>query len=454
MNRLAAPACRPVRSWSTALTLLTLTLTLTLALGASQPAAAAGPQPRLRPLATAQAVAPAVSPAEAARQTLDLAEKLYPGSFPPGPQNLFFGPYAYRYYASTGLYLGVVVTPEPGKAEGDIFLLGGSYGNTPFYVGPNTRYLTPAPQTLTVDLPVNALVADIPRRVFYASIPGSVVGQGNRVATIDAATGRYWVSNILGSEPRAMTLAMDGRTLYVALDGSGEIVRLSVPDMVPRDRVQLPGSGMGQTVAESLAASPLDPEVLAVSLATPGFSPRHAGVALLRSLVVQPRRTQGHTGSNQVVFGPDGTEVFGLNNETSEFGLRRIRVRSDGLEEVAVVPAGTGYGSRLVRVGANLVAGNRVFSVAGLTLKATLPVQGVCSERGSTQALCADLPFDGLPRVLRTDVPTGSLLQQVGLAVPGLASSGLSWVPGAGPWAAVNTSTQVFILRDEMFLAP
>lgn len=429
-------------------------------MAASTQALAAGPATpgqahRLRPLATALAVAPAVSPAEAARQTLDLAEKLYPASFPPGPQNLFFGPYAYRYYAGTGLYLGVVVTPEPGKAEGDIFVLGGSYGSTPFYVGPNTRYLTPAPQTLTVDLPVNALVADIPRRVFYASIPGSVVGQGNRVATIDAATGRVSVSNILGSEPKAMALAMDGRSLYVALDGSGEILRLSVPDMVPRDRARLPDDGgFGQMVAERITASPLDPEVIAVSLARRNVSPRHGGVVLMRSLIAQPKRTQAHTGSNEIVFGPDGSELFGLNNETSEFGLRRIRVLADGLEEVKVVTAGVGYGSRLVRAGTRLIAGNQVYATSSLTLQATLPVQGVCAERGTTQALCADLPFDGLPRVLRVDVPSGSLLQQVGLAVPGLASSGLSWVPGAGPWAAVNTASQVVILRDEMFQAP
>jgi hypothetical protein len=83
--------------------------------------------------------------------------------------------------------------------------------------------------------------------------------------------------------------------------------------------------------------SPVDPDVVAVSLYRSSVSPRHDGVVLVRSGVVQPLRTQDHTGSNLIVFGADGTSVYGFNSETTEFGLRRLSVLPDGLREEFVV---------------------------------------------------------------------------------------------------------------------
>ena len=64
------------------------------------------------------------------------------------------------------------------------------------------------------------LLYDAARARYYASVPGSVLAQGNRIAVIDAASGAVNYSAVVGSEPGAMTLAADGASLYVALDGS------------------------------------------------------------------------------------------------------------------------------------------------------------------------------------------------------------------------------------------
>ena len=63
-------------------------------------------------------------------------------------------------------------------------------------------------------------------------------------------------------------------------------------------------------------------------------------------MVMQPKRTQVHTGSNLVAFDSAGATLYGLNTETSEFGLRRIQVLADGLAQQLVVSAATSYGTR------------------------------------------------------------------------------------------------------------
>lgn len=198
----------------------------------------------------------------------------------------------------------------------------------------------PQPDGAVVNLALthNDLVYDRTRNRYYASIPGSVIGQSNSIATIDAATGALSFSAPVGSEPSALALSADASVMYVGLDGSGDVVRLRLPDMVELGRTRLPPDPFfGQLRTETLTVSPLDANVVAVSTRRPGISPRHGGVVLIRSDVLQVRQTQEHTGSNLIVFDPSGQYVYGFNNETTEFGLRRIAVLGDGLAEEAVV---------------------------------------------------------------------------------------------------------------------
>lgn len=68
-----------------------------------------------------------VSPEVAVEQLLDFGEAIYGEVFPGHKPTLTFGPYRYRYYPETGVYLAVAV----GVAEGDglvesgVYVLGG-----------------------------------------------------------------------------------------------------------------------------------------------------------------------------------------------------------------------------------------------------------------------------------------------------------------------------------------
>src|SRR6266853_153757 len=131
--------------------------------------------------------------------------------------------------------------------------------------------------------------------------------------------------------------------LYAGLDGSGDVVKLALPGMAELGRVKLVSdSFFGQSHAQAIAVSPVDATVVAVQMIASGV---HEGVALLHDMVMQPKRTQEYSGNNLLVFDSVGTTLYGLNNETTEFGLRRIQVLADGLAEDLVVPAPTDFGT-------------------------------------------------------------------------------------------------------------
>src|SRR6266545_277712 len=144
-----------------------------------------------------------------------------------------------------------------------------------------------------IDVPVvhNALVYDSVRNRYYASIPGSVIGNGNSIATIEPVTGQVTYSAQIGSNPNAIAISADGSLLYLGLDESGEVVKLALPSMAEVGRTTLVNDNVfGQTRAETIAVSPAEPTVVAVSMAYTGMSPRHAGVALLRDMALQDRK--------------------------------------------------------------------------------------------------------------------------------------------------------------------
>jgi len=242
----------------------------------------------------------------------------------------------------------------------------------------------------TIALAHSALVFDSTRNRFYASVPGSVVGTGNRIAIVDAATLTVTYSGLIGSDPSALGLSADGMFLYVGLNGSGEVVKLAVPSMQEVARMSLPvASFFGQLYAEDISVSPTDGNVFAVSMFRKNVSPRHGGVALVRNMVLQPQSTQDHTGSNQIEFDASGAWVYGLNTETTEFGLRRIEVLADGLIERNVITAQSDFDGSLSLADGMLFAGSAAYRA-----EPTLPLAGTVSSARR----CVKMP--AAPRVV------------------------------------------------------
>jgi len=234
----------------------------------------------------------------------------------------------------------------------------------------------------------NALVYDSVRNVYYASVPASVAVNGNRIATIDPVTGQVSYSAPVGSGPNALALAADASVLYVGLDGSGDVVKLALPGMAELGRARLVSdSFFGQSHAQTIAVSPVDAAVVAVSMAWPSG---YAGIALFRDLVMQPKRTPLQMVSNLIAFDAAGTKLYGLNNETSEFGLRRMQVLPDGLVQELVVAPATDSATRTLSFANNrVIAGRMLYDAPALTQAGSISGASDCVlQRAGALLLC------------------------------------------------------------------
>ena len=306
---------------------------------------------------------------------------------------------------------------------------------------------------LTVSLTHSALVFDATRGVYYASVPGSVAGQGNRIATIDAGSGRVSYSGVVGVEPGPLALSADGSTLYVGLSGSGELLRLAPPLMTELGRVTLPSEPFfGQRYAEDIAISPASNGVVAVSLVRPGTSPRHGGVVLVRDGVLQPTLTQVHTGSNRIGFDATGAWLYGYNNETSENGLRRIEVLADGLAERLVVAAGGGFGNSFEVRDGLVVIGSAVYSAdASLAARGNVGTASGCRKLpGLGRLVCLDSSDSQRLRV--ADSSGFSTLATPRYAGSGSSSGGRYLTPGPVGQVAINSADTVTLFTTPSLL--
>lgn len=228
---------------------------------------------------------------------------------------------------------------------------------------------------VVVMLPHMSLVYDAQREVYYASVASSDPTRGNHIATIDRRGNITATTAPVGSSPGALALSKDGSRLYVALDGSSEVLQFAMPGFTRLASVALPAdSSFGPMVAEQLTVSPVDANTFAVSLARPpNVSPRHGGVALVKNMVILPTRTSDHTGANRIAFEATGTWLQGFNNETTEFGARTIQPQADGLRETLVMalPAAN-FDWDIDSFGTLVMVGNRALSVGTLAPRGTV----------------------------------------------------------------------------------
>jgi hypothetical protein len=389
--------------------------------------------------------------AESAEQLMDEAQARYPALFPGPQQSQSLPPFAYRHFPSTGNYVGVALVSDGPYVAGNVYVLGASFGDKPVSVGPLTQFITPKVNRVTVILRTNSVVADIARSVFYASVPGSVVGQGNRIATINATSGQVQYSAPVGSEPNVMALAADGGSLYVALDGSGEVARLALPGLEKLGTVRLPSGLYGQTTAESLAASPTEAGTFAVSLLHPGLSSGHAGVLLVRDMVARPQRTPDSPGANLITFAPNGQLLYGLNIEDTEFGLRRIAVQLDGLKVETVVGAGTNFGTRSIDAAGSMVsAGATLWSAPALMSTGRVSQSNDCRFRKATLLLCVIDSYGYEPRgLLLVDPTTATITSALAMPAPQSILDNGTVVPGPGATVAWREFGRITLVRDE-----
>jgi hypothetical protein len=199
----------------------------------------------------------------------------------------------------------------------------------------SVRSLVGATDTLSsiqsVALPTNDLVYDSYDGMVYASVPGSAGTVGNTLTEINPVTGQVVGSFFVDNEPGKLAVSADGQFIYMGLQGAPNVLRFNVPDQEVDQTIPLGSGSFGSKFAEDIQVAPDDPTTVAVSEEFHGVSPRHAGVFIFTGGVELPNSTPGFIGSNSLAFGATGGRLYGYDNETTEFGFRRMNVDANGV---------------------------------------------------------------------------------------------------------------------------
>jgi hypothetical protein len=182
----------------------------------------------------------------------------------------------------------------------------------------------------SIPLPRRDLVYDSARSVYYATVGADDAINRNRLAVIDSSSGVTTFTREVGASPGTLALTADNSVLYVGLQGSGEVLKLALPSFQELARFRLPVEPFRRTqyLPEDLAASPTDPDLIAVSMYRPGTRfLRHSGILMARGMVPLPQRTSPLGDGNVLAFSSDGATLHSLQNECVTGGLHGLPIR-------------------------------------------------------------------------------------------------------------------------------
>lgn len=183
-----------------------------------------------------------------------------------------------------------------------------------------------------INIPIND-VAYVPALDKLVIVTPSGQTNGNSICFVDPYFGKIEKCRFIGSEPNVMTVSDDSKYVYVGLLGATQIVRFNIEKDTIDQNIQLGAAQYsGGLYAEDIKVMPGHSNVIAVARRNLNFSPRHEGVVIFDNGVQRPLKTTEHTGSNSITFAKDSSILYGLNNETSEFGFRVMSITSEGIK--------------------------------------------------------------------------------------------------------------------------
>jgi hypothetical protein len=310
-----------------------------------------------------------------------------------------------------------------------------------------------------VNLVTKDLVYDPFTQTIYASVPSSGGPMGNSITPIDPLTGDVGSSVFVGSEPGKLAISDDGMFIYASLDGAAAVRQFVIPTHTAELQFSL-GSDpfFGPYFVEDMQVLPGFSDSVAISRKYEGVSPKHAGVAIYDNGIQRPATTPTHTGSNVIQFSSDASRLYGYNNESTEFGFRRMAVDDSGVTVVSTTPNLIQGFNVDIRFDGGLIYATtgRVIDPEALTIVGTFPniPLGSLVAPDSTVGLVFFLTGSAPTVTLRAfDLVT--FLQVGTVDIPGVVgtySSLIRW--GADGLAFRTSGNQVFLIRTSLIPAP
>jgi hypothetical protein len=197
----------------------------------------------------------------------------------------------------------------------------------------------------------------------------------NTVTEVNPATGAIGSFVFVGSQPGRVAMADDASRLWVALDGASAVRQVTLPSLTPGLQF---GLGAGMTVDE-MEVLPGQPTAVVVTRQFLQQSPRNTGTFVYDNGIARPNSGPGHTGSNSITLGAQAGVLYGFNNETTEFGVRRLVVDPTGIREVKVQGGLINFFSRHIRQSAGRIysSGGEIIDADRLQSVGSLPSGGM-----------------------------------------------------------------------------
>lgn len=193
----------------------------------------------------------------------------------------------------------------------------------------------------------------------------------NRLIVIDPNFGTIVASYFVGSDPVTVTATDDGKFLYIGLRGAGSYVKFDVNTNTVANTYSV-GNGVNisdPAYVEQIQTLPGLPNTVAIVRRNSCCSPRHEGVAVYDNGIRRTTTTPGHTGANSIAATNDPNVLWGYNNETTEFGLRKLKIDANGITvDATYTGLVSGFGDRIKYFNGRIYANTgSVIDVSGAT---------------------------------------------------------------------------------------
>lgn len=184
----------------------------------------------------------------------------------------------------------------------------------------------------------------------YVTLPSRYGAGGNSLARLDPLTGVVTPLMFVGSEPGELALADDGRTMYVALNGSASARRVDLVTQTAAPPFSFGWDLGGRYAVREMAVAPGNPQRLAVARTGGG----RGGVAVFENDAQSGTPESSFPGSETIAFA-DSTRL--ITRSSSQ--LRVLGIDSSGIISNAVM-------NDVMDTGVSIrVAGGRVYTSRG-----------------------------------------------------------------------------------------
>lgn len=205
----------------------------------------------------------------------------------------------------------------------------------------------PPPPESVVPILANDLAWDPVYKKIYLSLPSIDAPTGNSVQVVDPYRGSLDQHVFAGSEPNLLSVSQTSKYLYVSLNGSSNVQRLSLPDLAPDIEIPLGSSSFdGPYYAMDMQAAPNADATVAVVRGTPGVSPEEeGGVLIYDDAVARPNVLCGWIEAgcinpggpalfDSIQWNADASQLYAANYESSAFDFYTIPVSAPGFGTV------------------------------------------------------------------------------------------------------------------------